>query len=341
MFEIKEDFSLKNYNTFGIDVKTKYFIEYSSVNELSNFLETYRKDGLPLMFIGGGSNVLFTKDFEGYILHPRIIGTEILNEDNEKVYVRVGAGEDWDEFVAFCVENNWSGIENLSLIPGNVGTCPLQNIGAYGVEVKDVITEVETIEIDTLKKAILTNEECQFGYRDSIFKRKLKGKHIINYVTFCLSKEQVFKLDYGNLKDELKKYDQLNLHNIRQAVIDIRASKLPNPEEIGNAGSFFKNPVVDASIVENLKKNYPEIPYYTQEENHVKIPAGWLIEQAGWKGKKTGNVGVHEKQALVLVNHGGATGMELVNLAQEIQKSVKDKFGIDIEIGRASCRERV
>ncbi|NOQ27485.1 MAG: UDP-N-acetylmuramate dehydrogenase [Bacteroidales bacterium] len=332
MFEIKENFSLKKYNTFGIDVETKYFVEYSTVNELSNFLGAQRKHDLPLMFIGGGSNVLFTKDFEGYILHSKINGVEIIKEEDDKVYLRVGAGEDWDEFVDYCVKNAWSGVENLSLIPGNVGTCPIQNIGAYGVEVKDVITEVETIEIDTLKKTLFTNVECQFGYRDSIFKRKFKGKYIINYVTFCLSKKHIFKIDYGNLQEELKKYDQVNLQNIRQAVINIRDSKLPKPEVIGNAGSFFKNPVVHFNVIADLKKSYTDFPFYLQKNDLVKIPAGWLIEQAGWKGRNFGKVGVHEKQALVLINHGGASGQEIVNLAQEIQKSVKEKFGIDIEM---------
>lgn len=332
MFEIKENFSLKKYNTFGIEVKTKYFVEYSTLNELSNFLGTQRKQGLPLMFIGGGSNVLFTKDFEGYLLHSKINGVEIVKEEDDKVYLRVGAGEDWDEFVEYCVKNDWGGVENLSLIPGNVGTCPIQNIGAYGVEVKDVITEVESIEIDTLKKTLFTNEECRFGYRDSVFKGKLRGKHIINYVTFCLSKKHIFKLDYGNLKEALKEYDQVNLQNIRQAVINIRDSKLPKPEVIGNAGSFFKNPVVHTNILENLKKSYADIPFYLQEDDSVKIPAGWLIEQAGWKGRNIGKVGVHEKQALVLINHGGASGQEIVDLALEIQKSVKEKFGIDIEM---------
>ncbi|MDA3953231.1 MAG: UDP-N-acetylmuramate dehydrogenase [Bacteroidales bacterium] len=332
MFEIKENFSLKNYNTFGIDVKTKYFLEYSSVNELSNFLVTQRKQNLPLMNIGGGSNVLFTKDFEGYILHSKIKGVEIIKEDDDNIYLRVGAGDDWDEFVDYCVKNGWCGVENLSLIPGNVGTCPIQNIGAYGVEVKDVITELETTEIDTLKKTVFTNKECQFAYRDSIFKREFKGKHIINYVTFCLNKKQIFKLDYGNLKNELKEYEQVNLQNIRQAVINIRESKLPDPETIGNAGSFFKNPVVHADLAENLKKSYVDIPCYFQNTDLIKIPAGWLIEKAGWKGKNIGNVGVHNKQALVLINNGGATGMEVLDIAKEIQKSVKDKFGIDIEM---------
>lgn len=332
MLEIKENFTLKKYNTLGIDVKTRYFAEYSSVIELIDFFNLHPKQDLPLIILGGGSNVLFTKDFEGYILHPNIKGIEIIDESDELVKIKVGAGEDWDELVDYCVDRNWGGIENLSLIPGNVGTCPIQNIGAYGVEVKDVITEVETLKIDSLKVFSFKNEECQFAYRDSIFKQKLKGKHIINYVTFKLNKRPVFKLDYGNLKEELGKYNEINIKNIRQAVINIRESKLPKPEDIGNAGSFFKNPVVQNYKAEELKRSYAEIPFYFQEDDLVKIPAGWLIEKAGWKGKKVGKVGVHHKQALVIVNYGGATGQEILYLAQEIQKSVKEKFRINLEM---------
>ena len=332
MFEIKENISLKNYNTFGIDVKSRFFVECSSVQELSGFLNIHRKQNLPLMILGGGSNVLFTKDFAGYILMPNIQGIEIIEENNGHVIIRVGAGVDWDEFVESCVNKNWSGIENLSLIPGNVGTCPIQNIGAYGVEVKDVIIEVVTLEIDTLRTHLFKNEDCQFGYRDSIFKRKLKGKHIITHVVFKLKKQPDFKLNYGNLKEELKRFDEINLRNIRQAVIDVRNSKLPKPEEIGNSGSFFKNPVIERSKANELIKQYPEMPSYRQGDNLIKIPAGWLIQQAGWKGKKTGNTGVHEKQALVLVNYGNATGAEVYKLAVKIQKSVKEIFDIDLEI---------
>ncbi len=332
MLEIKENFTLKKYNTLGIDVKTRYFAEYFSVTELIDFFNLHPKQDLPLIILGGGSNVLFTKDFEGYVLHPDIKGIEIIDDSDDFVKIRVGAGVDWDELVDYCVDRNWGGIENLSLIPGNVGTCPIQNIGAYGVEVKDVITEVETLEIDRLKIHLFKNEDCRFGYRDSIFKRKLKGKHIINYVTFQLNKQPAFKLDYGNLKEELGKYNEINIKNIRQAVINIRESKLPKPEDIGNAGSFFKNPVVQNYKADELKKYYPEMPTYIQGSELIKIPAGWLIEKAGWKGKSIGRAGVHNKQALVLVNHGGATGREILYLAQEIQKSVKEKFGIDLEM---------
>ncbi len=332
MFKIKENISLKKCNTFNIDVNGQFYVECFSVQDIIDFLNIHRNKDLPLMVLGGGSNVLFTKDFEGYILRPSIKGINIINETNEEVIVKVGAGEDWDEFVEYCVNNDWGGVENLSLIPGNVGTCPIQNIGAYGVEVKDVIVFVEVLDIETLKVKSFLNLECNFGYRDSIFKRKLKGKQIITSVIFKLKKQPVFKLDYGNLIEELKRFNEVNLKNIRQAVIEIRESKLPDPDEIGNSGSFFKNPVVQKIIVKKLKEDYPEMPCYELGDDLAKVPAGWLIEKAGWKGKRVGDAGVHEKQALVLVNYGNATGKEIYNLAQEIQKTVKAKFGIDIEM---------
>jgi UDP-N-acetylmuramate dehydrogenase len=330
MFEIKENISLKDYNTFGIDVNSKFFVECNSSQDIIDFLKTHQKSNLPLLILGGGSNVLFTKDFDGYILRPSIKGIEIINESDNDVTIKVGAGEDWDEFVAYCVEHGWGGIENLSLIPGNVGTCPIQNIGAYGVEVKDVITEVEALSIFILKSENFKNQECNFGYRDSIFKSKLKGTCVITHVTFKLQKQPVFKLDYGKLNEELKRFDQVNLTNIRQAVIDIRNSKLPKPEEIGNAGSFFKNPVIEKSKAIELLSQHEDMPSYVQGLGKVKIPAGWLIEKAGWKGKRIGNAGVHKNQALVLVNHGCSSGSDIYNLATEIQKSVKNMFDIDI-----------
>jgi len=332
MFEIKENFPLKKYNTFGIDVKARYFSMCPSKDELIQSINKYKKEKLPLMILGGGSNVLFTQNFPGLIIQPALKGIEVINENSRVIQLKVGAGEDWDEFVEYCVEKGWGGVENLSFIPGNVGTCPIQNIGAYGVEVKDVITEVETLEIETLKTHRFKNADCHFGYRDSIFKRALKGKHIIMHVYFRLSKKSNFILDYGNLQNELSRFDKISLQNIRQAVIDIRNAKLPKPEETGNAGSFFKNPVVDKKELEQLQLNHPEIPFYSFGDETVKIPAGWLIEQAGWKGKKMGNVGVHEKQALVLINLGHATGEEVVQLAHNIQQSVWEMFGIELEM---------
>lgn len=332
MFEIKENISLKNYNTFGIEAKSRYFVECSSINEILDFIEIHKKQTLPLMILGGGSNVLFTKDYDGYVLRPAIKGIEIVKETEDHIILKVGAGEDWDEFVGYCVDNNWGGVENLSLIPGNVGTCPIQNIGAYGVEVKDVIVEVETVDLENLNINRFQNAECRFAYRDSIFKNKLKGKHIITHVTFKLKKKPEYKLDYGNLNNEISKFGDLNLKKIRQAVINIRESKLPKPEEIGNAGSFFKNPVVSKEKFKKLKAIYPEIPFYKQIDGLVKIPAGWLIEKAGWKGKRVGNTGVHEKQALVLVNYGDATGEEIIHLARNIQQTIIIKFDLELEM---------
>ncbi|MGE0088005.1 MAG: UDP-N-acetylmuramate dehydrogenase [Bacteroidales bacterium] len=332
MIEIKENFSLKKYNTFGFDIKCAYFSIFLNTNELKDTLLFAKEKKISLLILGGGSNVLFTGDYNGLIIQPAIKGIEIVSETTDYVDLRVGAGENWDEFVDYCVRHNWYGIENLSLIPGFVGTCPIQNIGAYGVEVKDTITKVETIEINTLKEHLFLNTECKFGYRDSIFKRDLKGKHIITHVHFRLKKNGAFLLNYGNLTDELKKFDSFNLKNVRQAVINIRESKLPDPKVMGNAGSFFKNPEVETNIFEQLKNQYPAIPSYPQGNGRVKVPAGWLIEQTGWKGKSIGNAGVHSKQALVLVNLGNATGIEILNLAREIQKSVNQKFGIQLEM---------
>jgi len=332
MFEIKENFSLKNYNTFGIEAKCHFFVECSSVDELSNFIIEHQKQDLPLMILGGGSNVLFTQDFDGYILRPYIKGIDVIEESENDILVKVGAGEDWDEFVEYCVEKGWGGVENLSLIPGNVGTCPIQNIGAYGVEVKDVIEEVESLEINNLKRYTFKNADCNFGYRDSIFKRNLKGKQIITHVSFRLKKRPVFMLNYGSLTEELSKFNELSLINIRKAVIDIRESKLPDPKEIGNSGSFFKNPVIDEIYAKELKQEYENIPMYNQGNGTVKVPAGWLIENAGWKGYRKNDAGVHDKQALVLVNYGNASGKEIYDLASEIQQSVKTKFNINIEM---------
>jgi UDP-N-acetylmuramate dehydrogenase len=332
MFEIKENISLKNYNTFGIDVQCRYFTTCFTVEDIVSFFKTPRIQELRFMLLGGGSNVLFTQDFKGYILQPLIKGIEVVREDQNEVLVKAGAGENWDEFVEYCVEKKWGGIENLSLIPGNVGTCPIQNIGAYGVEVKDVITEVDTIEIETLEEKHFLNKECNFGYRDSVFKNKLKGKQIITHVTFCLKKHPAFKIEYGSIKDELQHFDQVNLKTIRQAVIHIRDSKLPKPEELGNSGSFFKNPVISNTHFQSLRKKYQEIPGFDLEDGSVKVPAGWLIEKAGWKGRRIGDAGVHEKQALVLINYGNATGKEIVQLAQNIQQSINKLFDIKLEM---------
>lgn len=328
---IEENISLKNYNTFGIDVTAKRFICIDSVYQLQELLKV-EKD---IFLISGGSNMLLTKDIEKLVVHIDIKGVSIDQENENEVFLTVNAGENWHEFVLWCVDNNYGGLENLSLIPGNVGTCPIQNIGAYGVEVKDTITKVEALHIETGKLVQFSNEECKFGYRNSIFKNEVKGKYIITSVSFKLTKQNHnFNTSYGAIETELtsKNIAKPNLKNISDAVIAIRKSKLPDPKEIGNSGSFFKNPVITKAHFLTLQKTYPEIPSYIVSENQVKVPAGWLIEKAGFKGKRFGDFGVHKKQALVLVNYNNATGKDIYNLAETIQKEIKSKFEIKLEI---------
>ncbi|MDL2291682.1 UDP-N-acetylmuramate dehydrogenase [Bacteroides sp. OttesenSCG-928-F21] len=320
--------SLARYNTFGIDVKASLFIEYDSDSELQSLIRSGRIIS-PSLHIGGGSNLLFTKDYEGTILHSRILGIEVTNETGEEVFLEVGAGVVWDDFVAYCVEHEWYGVENLSNIPGEVGASAVQNIGAYGVEAKDVITTVKLISSEG-DKLSLSNEQCRFAYRRSIFKEVSMQGTFVTHVCFRLSKKPCYKLDYGSIREELQKYPEVTLAVVRRAIIDIRAAKLPEPEEIGNAGSFFMNPVVPAGKFEELYKQYPSMPFYKLDNDLVKIPAGWLIETCGWKGKSLGNAGVYEKQALVLVNRGGASGSELLALSDAVRASVREKFGIEI-----------
>ena len=328
---IEENISLKNYNTFGISVNAKRFISVDSVYQLQQLLKI-EKD---LFLISGGSNMLLTKDIEKLVVHLDIKGISIDREDNNDIYITVNAGENWHEFVLWCVSNNYGGIENLSLIPGNVGTCPIQNIGAYGVEVKDTITKVEALSIETGKLVQFSNKDCQFGYRNSIFKNSEKGKYIITSVNFKLTKNNHnTNISYGAIETELtsKEIIKPTLKDISDAVITIRKSKLPDPKEIGNSGSFFKNPVITTSQFLELQKNYPKIPSYKISDLEIKVPAGWLIEQAGFKGKRFDNFGVHEKQALVLVNYGNATGKEIYQLAKKIKETILNKFGICLEI---------
>jgi UDP-N-acetylmuramate dehydrogenase len=329
---ISDNRSLKPYNTFGIDATTRYFFEPESEQDLLGFLRASETKYQPCFILGGGSNVLFTKDFEGTVIHIGIKGIEILKEDHESVIIKAGAGENWDDFVGFCVERGWGGLENMSLIPGNVGTTPVQNVGAYGVEVKDLIVEVEAIERTTGRKRIFTNKECQFSYRESIFKCSEKDRFIIVNVTFRLSKHPVLNLKYKGVKEELDlsgiKFPTLG--DVRKVICDIRRNKLPDPSKIGNAGSFFKNLIVSPERLEFLKNKFPGIVSFTQG-NVTKIPAAWLIEQCGWKGNRYGNAGVHADQPLVLVNHANATGKEILELANRIQRSVIEKFGIELE----------
>lgn len=323
--------SLLPYNTFGMNVQATHFVEYDSADELSSFLQKPQHLLLPYLHIGGGSNLLFTTDYPGTILHSAIKGFDIIKEDNNWVEVRAGAGEIWDDFVTYAIENNWYGTENLSLIPGEVGASAVQNIGAYGVEVKDLITQVETIEISTGNRRIFTNNECNYAYRSSIFKQELKGKYIVTHVTYRLSKKPTFKLDYGNIRTELEKEGcSLTLASLRKIIVRIREAKLPDPKVLGNAGSFFMNPIIPLQQFNELIRKYPDMPHYPAGEGLVKVPAGWMIDQCGWKGKRIGRAAVHDKQALVLINTGGATSEEIIILANEIVRSVKNQFGIEI-----------
>jgi UDP-N-acetylmuramate dehydrogenase len=330
MANIIENFNLRSYNTFGIDAVCGFFAESNSVDELKSIVKNHRN--LKTFILGGGSNILFTSNFEGLVIYPTIKGFEIIAEDNETVTLSVAAGENWDDFVNFAVKNGWGGVENLSLIPGNVGASPIQNIGAYGVEAKDTIFEVKGFYLDTLANFSFTNSECNFGYRDSIFKNELKGKVLITHVWFRLQKQPILVTHYGNLVEEIEKTGDKTIAGVRKAVIGIRESKLPDPKVLGNAGSFFKNPVIEIELFNQIKSRYPQVPSYPVDEYNVKLPAGWLIEICGWKGKQLGNAGVHAKQALVIVNNGGALGREVLTLAKSIKESVFSEFKVDIEM---------
>lgn len=329
--KIKQNYSLKNHNTFGVDVKAKFFAEYDSVEKLKELLQTEMVKNNRLLHIGSGSNLLFLSDFDGVILHSKIETIETVEEDMFSILLRVGSGVDWDGFVAYCVENEYYGIENLSLIPGEVGASAVQNIGAYGVEAKDVIEKVEFIEIESLTSKSFSGKACNYSYRQSIFKEKLKGKVIITHVVFRLKKEPSFVLDYAHLKDAVLKKGKINLLNVRKTVIEIRESKLPDPKVLGNAGSFFMNPIIPKSQYDELLLSYPEMPCYPISETEVKVPAGWLIEQCDLKGKIFDDrVAIYEKQALVIVNLGNATGKEIATVASLVQITVKKRYGIDL-----------
>lgn len=325
---IKQNYPLLTHNTFGIEATAACFIEYKSVAELRDLIVGGQIKP-PFLHIGGGSNLLFTKDYDGVILHSNIGGIEKTTETDDEVIVRVGAGVVWDDFVAYCVEHHWYGVENLSLIPGEVGASAVQNIGAYGVEVKDLITNVETMNIEGVER-VYPLDECLYAYRNSLFKRPEMKNIFVTYVCFRLSKREHYTLDYGTIRKELENYPEVNLETVRKVIIEIRKEKLPVPGVIGNAGSFFMNPIVPRVQFETLQKEYPKMPFYELEDGRVKIPAGWMIDQCGWKGKALGPVAVHNKQALVLVNCGGAKGADVIALSDAVRASVHDKFGIDI-----------
>lgn len=335
---LSENISLKKFNTFGIDATARYFIEAESVPAVHNFLDDGQLSPQLQLILGGGSNILLTKNVNGAVLKNNIKGIELLKEDSENYFVKAGGGEIWHEFVLHCIEKNYAGIENLSLIPGCVGAAPIQNIGAYGVEQKDVFHELEAIDLRENKKTVFKNSDCEFGYRDSIFKRGARNKFIITSVTFKLFKKPRYNTSYGAINRELEKMGvtEISTSAISQAVCNIRRSKLPDPSVIGNAGSFFKNPTVTTEKYEELKKKFPDIVAYPMDgistpKQQFKLAAGWLVEQCGWKGKCFGDAGVHKDQALVLVNFGRAEGNEIYELSEKILQSVKEKFGITLE----------
>ena len=332
VLNIETNKSLLNYNTFGIKVFSKFFAEIKSLGDVQNIIHDKNFSDEKILVLGGGSNILFTKDFDGLVLKNDISGIEVISEDENSIEVRVGAGNNWHQFVQDCVTSNYGGLENLSLIPGNVGASPMQNIGAYGVEVKDRVTKVEFIDLKTGEEESLRADECEFGYRTSVFKTSLAGQKFIHHVSFKLSKNPVLNTSYGAIEQELERMGESpTIASVSQAVINIRRSKLPNPAEIGNAGSFFKNPVIDSGLAEKLKNEYPDMPQYPAGEGQTKVAAGWLIEKAGWKGKRFDGHGVHAKQALVLVNYGGASGSDVNHLADQIKDSIHNQFGIDLE----------
>ena len=313
-------------------MSAKLFSEVKSVEELKEIIADKKLNTEQKFILGGGSNILFTKNFDGLVLKNSLSGIEVVKEDTNHVWVRVAAGEVWHRFVLWCIEKKLAGIENLSLIPGLVGAAPMQNIGAYGAEIKDTFEELEAVDMTTTEKIIFNNANCEFGYRESVFKNKFRNKFFISSVTFRLNKIPKYNINYGDIKmtlDEMR-VTELSLKAVSDAVIKIRSSKLPDPAVLGNAGSFFKNPTIEITLFENLISKNPLMPNYPQQDGQVKIPAAWLIEQCGWKGKVIGHTGTHKQQALVLVNYGGATGEEIWNLAMKIQQLVKEKFGIVI-----------
>ncbi|MCH5328927.1 MAG: UDP-N-acetylmuramate dehydrogenase [Coprobacter sp.] len=327
---IRENYSLQAHHTFHLPVSARWYVEYGSTEELKNLLQTDLVKQHPLLHIGGGSNLLFTKDYEGVVLHSAIRHIEILEEDEDSVQLSVGAGVVWDDFVSHCVENNWGGVENLSLIPGEAGASAVQNIGAYGVEVKDVIERVNVVEVSTGQEYQFTRAECRYGYRESIFKKEWKGRFIVTSVVYRVQKNPVFNLTYGHLEEALSGYGEITLKNIRETVIAMRNSKLPDPDKTGSAGSFFMNPVIARSQYDRLKEKYPDMPHYPVDGEQVKVPAGWLIDRCGWKGREHGGAAVHDKQCLVLVNKRQATAKDIMELAEMIQNSVKETYDIAI-----------
>lgn len=328
---IQENISLKRLNSFGISKNARFFTVVESIKNLQEALIWARNQSCRVLILGGGSNILLTDDFVGLVIKMEIKGKKLIDEDEDSIYVEVGAGEIWHDLVIFSIDQNWAGLENLSLIPGTVGASPMQNIGAYGVEIQEVFESLVALDRSSMEIRDFSKEECKFGYRESVFKHELKDQFVICSVIFKLRKKPELRVEYGAIRDVLREKGiiQPSIREISEAVIAIRSSKLPDPKEIGNAGSFFKNPTIEVNQYSELKSNFPEIPGYPTEEG-IKVPAGWLIEQAGWKGKRIGDVGVHAKQALVLVNYGNGNGSDIIELSNQIRKSVKEKFGIKL-----------
>ena len=331
MLELLENHSLRSFNTFGLDIKSEYFTRFTSVDELRESMAWKLSKCKDFMILGGGSNVLFTEDFEGLVLRNELFGIQVIGETETFIQVEVGAGEVWHDFVMKCIQNDWAGLENLSLIPGSVGASPMQNIGAYGVEIEQRFHSLKALHLETLEIHEFSHDDCAFGYRESVFKNKLKGQYCILSVTFNMLKTPDFQISYGAIKAELESAgSELSIKSISDAVIRIRRSKLPDPNVIGNAGSFFKNPVVNMESFEKVKAAHPDIVAYPAG-NKMKIAAGWMIDQAGWKGEDRGGYGVHDKQALVLVNRGGATGESIYNLSSDIIRDIQEKYGVTLE----------
>ena len=328
--DIKKNHSLKNYNSFGIEVKSRYFCQIKNNEQIQALLEWYDNTDIPLLLLGGGSNILFKQDYQGMTAVIASKGIDIIEEDEKYTYIKVAAGENWHQFVRWCVENNYAGLENLSLIPGTVGAAPMQNIGAYGVELADHLYQLEAIELCSGKIKNFTQQQCRFAYRDSFFKSIAFGQYLIQSIIIRSPKKPQWKIDYAGIKDALKG-QEINAKNISNSIIALRQSKLPDPAIIGNAGSFFKNPLLNKKKYQALKQQHPTLPSYPQANGLIKTSAAWLIDQCGWKGKRKGNAGVYQKHALVLINYGNATGQEIIELANDIIKSVEDKFGIKLE----------
>jgi UDP-N-acetylmuramate dehydrogenase len=327
---IKNNHSLKNDNSFGIDAKSRYFCQIENNQQINALLEWHQKTDDPLLLLGGGSNILFKNDYQGMTALIATKGIEIVDEDDQYTYIKVAAGENWHQFVRWTVKKGYTGLENLSLIPGTVGAAPMQNIGAYGVELADRLYQLHAIELSTGKVKIFSQQDCLFNYRDSFFKSVAFGEYLIQSITLKFPKKPQWKIEYAGIKESLKGLE-INAENISNRIIALRQSKLPDPLIIGNAGSFFKNPLLSDKKHQELQQQHPALPHYPQSNGLIKTSAAWLIDQCGWKGKRLGNVGVYEKHALVLVNHGGASGKEIWGLANDIIQSVNDKFGIELE----------